>query len=197
MNIEFIIPTYNRTNHLKTIVCSLLTQNDPNWIAHIVGDNVENNVLEEIHNFLNYINDSRIRFTNLPERHNDWGHTPRNYGLDHAIGDWIVMTGEDNYYVPTFVKNFLNEARVKKTDFIFCSFIYNQAQLGDVYYPMKARLEYQSIDIGCYSFRKDKLNQVRLRTDIAEADYYFMTDYLTQEDDMTAAYIDEILYVHN
>lgn len=195
--IEFIIPTYNRPKHLMTLIGSLLTQENPSWTAHIVGDNVENDTLEEIHNILNLVNDSRIKFTNLPERHNDWGHTPRNYGLDHATGEWIVMTGEDNYYVPTFVHNFLREARLKDTDFMFCSFLYNQAQLGDTYYPVKARLELQQIDIGCYSFRKDKLGDIRLRTDVSEADYYFMLDYLSQEDDMTATYIDEILYVHN
>lgn len=197
MNIEFIIPTYNRTDHLLTLLGSLKSQNNPNWTAHVIADHPEPDVIVKINNIISFLNDDRIKLTILDQRYNDWGHTPRNIGLDQSTGEWIVMSGEDNYYVPTFVDNFLTESRLKNTDFIFCSFLYNQAQLGDTYYPVKAKLELQQIDIGCYSFKRNKLGNIRLRTDISEADYYFMLDYLSQEDDMTATYIDEILYVHN
>ena len=40
----------------------------------------------------------RLNSSKIDGPHNDWGHTARNYGLEHASQDWVVMTGDDNYY---------------------------------------------------------------------------------------------------
>jgi len=196
MNIEFIIPTYVRKNHLKTIICSLLSQTSPDWKAHIVADNPPHEINEENIKFIRMINDDRIKYTRLDKRHGDWGHTPRNYGLDNATGEWIVMTGEDNYYVPTFVENMLNETIDPNIGFVFCSFLHNQTNLGNTYYPVKAKLELNKIDIGCYMFKRNLSKDIRLNTTMPQSDYYFMVDYL-EKNDVDVVYVDEVLYVHN
>lgn len=201
MKIEFIIPTYQRIDHLRTILCSLLAQTNPNWIAHVVGDCPPDNINSDIITFIRHLNDDRIRYRRLDKRYNDWGHTPRNYGLDNLLcehSDLVVMTGEDNYYMPTFVENFLNEAKEPLANFFFCSFIHNQANMGKFYYPIKAQLEKGKIDIGCYAFRKFLSEGVRLDTKMMEADWQFIVDLVDKHGDIVnAVYLDETLYVHN
>ena len=196
MGIEFIIPTYNRTEHLFTIVCSILAQSNQNWKIHIVGDNIPQNNLDRLNSFLNVINDDRIRFTNLPERTNDWGHTPRNYGLEHATEEWIVMTGEDNYYAPVFVEYFLKEGEVDETIFMYSNMVHNWTD--HQYYPVSCELEYGKIDIGCYAFRKKYATNMKLDTTISHSDWTFAEKYMKINAPFgIAVKIDKILYVHN
>ena len=114
--IEFIIPTYNRPDHLMCLLNSLCAQRSDKWSAHVVADCPPEGTLDKIMNY--FKDDKRIKFTILPERCNDWGHTPRNYGLKESTEEWTIMTGEDNYYVPTFVDNMLKMGKDKH--FVFC-----------------------------------------------------------------------------
>lgn len=198
MNIEFIIPTYSRKDHLKAMICSLLAQTKPNWKAHIIADNPPDEINNDNIKFIRHINDDRIKYTRLTDRKNDWGHTPRNYGLDNSTEEWVVMTGEDNYYVPTFVEEFMDEMNDSTINFIFCSFLHNQGHMGNSYYPIKAKLELGKIDMGCFAFKKYLSDGIRLDTTIPEADYKFVVDMINQySEEMNVVYVDEILYVHN
>ena len=191
--IEFIIPTYNRTELLFTIVCSILAQTNQNWKIHIVGDNIPNDNLERLHSFLNFINDHRIKFTNLPVRHNDWGHTPRNYGLQEATAEWTIMTGEDNYYVPTFVDNMLKAGENKH--FVFCSMVHNW--INDEYPAIDCKLEYGKIDIGCYMFKTNMGKKLTLDTTFPQSDFKFIEDYIKKFPTSKFVKINKVLYVHN
>ena len=118
--IEFIIPTYQRVNHLMTTISSITAQTSDKWKIHVVADCPPEGTLDKIIDY--FKNEPRIKFTILPKRHNDWGHTPRNYGMEHATEEWIVMTGEDNYYVPVFVEDML-KASDKNSHFVFCNMV--------------------------------------------------------------------------
>ena len=193
MGIEFVIPTYNRTEHLFTIVCSILAQTNPNWKIHIVGDNIPNENLERLHSFLNVIKDHRIKFTNLEKRYNDWGHTPRNYGLQYSTMEWTIMSGEDNYYVPTFVENMLRMGEGKH--FVFCSMVHNWSD--DNYIPVDCEVKYGKIDIGCYMFKTHMGKKLTLDTTFAQSDWKFVEDYLNKYPMTKVGKVNKILYVHN
>lgn len=194
--IEFVIPTHKRIDLLITIISSIIGQTNPNWKIHIVGDCVSNDNLERIHSFLNFINDDRIRFINLDVRHNDWGHTPRNIGLKAATEEWVIMTGEDNYYVPTFVENFLSSVKDDKDiHFVYCNMVHNW--VNDSYVPIKSSPEFGRIDIGNFMVRTHNGKKLELKTEIEQADYWFVEEYLRKFPEGKIKYIDKILYVHN
>jgi len=193
MGIEFIIPTYNRTEHLFTIICSILAQTNPNWKIHIVGDNIPNENLERLHYFLNVLKDNRIRFTNLEQRYNDWGHTPRNYGLEHATEDWVVMTGEDNYYTPVFVDEMLKSST--NAHFVFCSMVHNW--VSREYIPIDCKVEYGKIDIGCFMVRTNMAKKLKLDTKINQADWFFIEDFRKKYPAARFSKVNKVLYVHN
>ena len=194
MGIEFVIPTYNRTDHLFTIVCSILAQTNPNWKIHIVGDNIPNENLERLHSFLNVIKDHRIKFTNLEKRYNDWGHTPRNYGLKEATEEWVVLTGEDNYYVPHFIDGML-EGIKKNTNFIYCNLVHNW--VSNEYIPIKSELKYGSIDIGNFMTKTKLAQELELDVTINQADWRFIDEYIQRFKDGLIKKVEKVLYVHN
>lgn len=189
--IEFIIPTYNRPNHLMCTLNSIVSQRSNDWFIHVVADCPPDKTLDKIINY--FEGDERIKFTILEERYNDWGHTPRNYGLDNAKEDWVIMTGEDNYYTPVFVDHFLKNN--DKYDFVYCDMIHNWTD--SQYYHIKCKPQLNHIDIGNFMVRKNKLNGLRLKTKIEQADGLFVEEYLKNNPGSKINYIEKPLYVHN
>jgi glycosyltransferase involved in cell wall biosynthesis len=195
MKIEFIIPTYNRIDLLMTCISSIVSQTNPNWTIHVVADCPEKEDQIRIANIAAYYeSDDRIKFSVLDKRYNDWGHTPRNYGLQKATEEWVVMTGEDNYYAPTFVDNFLSVVR-DDVNFVFCNMVHNWVK--DDYIPVQCEIEYGKIDVGNFMTRTYNSQKLRLKTDVEQADYWFIEEYLARFTEGQIIKIDKILYVHN
>lgn len=190
--IEFIIPTYNRPYHLMCTINSIFAQRSDKWSIHVVADCPPEGTLDKIIKY--FKGDNRIKFTILPERYNDWGHTPRNYGLEHATEDWVVMTGEDNYYTPVFVDHFI-DAITPDSHFIFCDMIHNW--LNFEYHYIKCQPKWGAIDIGNFIVKRELAQQMKLDTTNMQADGAFVEEYLVRFPQGEIRYIPKPLYVHN
>lgn len=190
--IEFIIPTYNRPDFLMCTINSIVAQRSSDWKIHVVADCPPAGTLDKIMKY--FEGDDRIQFTILPERYNDWGHTPRNYGLQTATEDWVVMTGEDNYYMPVFVDNFL-EAVTPKANFVFCNMVHNWTNFQ--YYAIDCQPSWGKIDIGNFMIKKENGQQMSLNVKNEQADGLFVEEYLKKFPEGEVVKINKILYVHN
>ena len=193
MDIEFIIPTFSRTNHLISIVGSLMAQSNPNWKAHIVADCPDEDIVKRINEMVTFFNDDRIKLTVLDKRYNDWGHTPRNYGVEHATSEWVIMTGEDNYYCPEFVDQMLQQCNGQH--FVYCDMVHNW--MNKEYVPIKAKLELGFIDIGCYMVKTNMAKKIKLNVKEEWADWYFVLDFVNKYKHAKINKVNKILYVHN
>ena len=193
MKIEFIIPTYNRVNHLITMVGSLMSQSNPNWKAHIVADCPDDDIVEQMKTIVTFFNDDRIRLTVLDKRYNDWGHTPRQYGLDNSTEDWVVMTGEDNYYVPEFVDIMLGES--EHQHFVYCDMVHNW--INRDYIPLMSKLQLGRIDIGSFMVKSNMAKKIKLRLDQEWADWYFVDEFMKKFTAAKMKKVNRLLYVHN
>jgi glycosyltransferase involved in cell wall biosynthesis len=192
MKIEFIIPTYNRPDHLMCTINSIVAQRSDRWKIHVVADCPPEGTLDKIIKYFD--GDERIKFTILPERHNDWGHTPRNYGVENATEDWVIMTGEDNYYVPVFVDNFLDEVD-SEVGFVFCDMVHNWTNFQ--YYHIKCEPNWGKIDIGNFMIRRDLAQQLKLNTKIAQSDGIYVEEFKVKFPNEKIKKINKILYIHN
>jgi glycosyltransferase involved in cell wall biosynthesis len=188
--IEFIIPTWERPEELKVLLQSLMVQTNPNWTGHVVIDGLTNDY-REVKDI--YQNEDRVRFSHITGPNNDWGHSARNYGLDEAKEEFIVMTGDDNYYVPTFVQNFLTEGELGR-DLVYCDMLHDLKR--DSYQPIKCKIVEGFIDIGNFMTRKSIIGDLRLITDSYQADFKFV-NYINKHKTSKVGKIDKILYVHN
>lgn len=191
--IEFIIPTYSRIHHLVTILGSLKAQSSPDWTAHVVADCPPEDIQEEIKKVLTFFNDDRIRLTILAQRYQDWGHTPRQYGLDNATEEWVCMSGEDNYYVPHFVEKML-KAGVNH-HFVYCDMVHNW--VNQEYIPIKSTLQYGTIDIGNFICKTNMGKRIKLQTDVEQADWLFIQEFKKKFEHAKINKVNGVLYVHN
>lgn len=194
MKIEFVIPTYNRPYHLMAIVSSIMAQTSPLWTIHIVNDC---GPVEPIENIIKFYNDDRIRCTTLSQRMNDFGHSPRQLGLDECQEELVVLSGEDNYYVPTFVEEFLKVYNdVKDVNFVFCNMIHNWTR--QQYVPIDSKPEYGKIDIGNVVLRTQYTKYVKLNTKVSHADWLYFEEYIKKFcKNNQPVKINKYLYVHN
>ena len=190
--IEFVIPTYNRVDHLMCLLNSLCAQTNDNWVAHVIADCPPQGTLDKVIKY--FKGDDRFIFTILPDRYNDWGHTPRNIGLEMTKEDWVVMTGEDNYYTPVFVDEFLKVV-TPNSHFIYCDMVHNWLNFDYIHLKSKPVMDF--IDIGNFMSKTELAKQIKLDTTIAAADGKFVEEYLRKFPTGTITHIKKLLYVHN
>lgn len=190
MKLEFIIPTYKRINNLCTLLYSLKSQTSNDWTAQVISDNTPEEIIRPVIN--HFSEDSRINFNVLSKRYNDWGHTPRNVGLNHSKEELLVMTGEDNYYVPTFVKEILKEYKKSSSDIILCDMIHDMS--GE--YVLVPALPYHShINMGNCVYCKESIKNQRLEVFRHDADWHFFNTAINKG--LKYTIIRKVLYVHN
>jgi len=67
----------------------------------LVNDGTDDGDADEVCS--SYTKDSRITYHKIPHK-GCWGHNCRNFGLSLTDTEWVVLSGHDNYYVPTFVE---------------------------------------------------------------------------------------------
>ena len=192
--IEFIIPTYNRPDFLMCTINSIVAQRSSDWKIHVVADCPPEGTLDKIMNY--FEGDDRIKFTILPERYNDWGHTPRNYGMEHATEDWVVMTGEDNYYTPVFVDHFLDAVKERPgAHFVFCNMLHNWTDFQ--YYAIDCSPKKYQIDIGNFMVKRKYGKKIKLDVTNITADGDYVEEYLKRFTSGEVLKINKVLYVHN
>lgn len=170
-----------------------MAQSNPNWKAHIVADCPDNDIVDRIKQMIDFFNDRRIKLTVLPERYNDWGHTPRQYGVDKSTEEWVIMTGEDNYYTPEFVNSMLIQA--KNQHFVYCDMVHNW--INQEYIPIKTKLNLGHIDIGAFMVKTNMAQKIRLRVTEEWADWYFVEEFVNKFKHANIKKVNKVLYVHN
>jgi glycosyltransferase involved in cell wall biosynthesis len=190
--IEFIIPTYNRPDKLMVILMSLKVQTVNQWRVHVVADAIYDGY-QEVKDY--FKNDDRFKFSELNGPHKDWGHTARNYGLEHLEEEWVVMSGDDNYYVPVFVETFLESIKFRKdVNFVHCNLVHNW--VNNDYIPLVSAPRVNRIDIGNFMSKSEFSKQLRLDVTKANADGLFVEEYL-EKFKGNIIHIEKFLYVHN
>lgn len=186
MLVEFIIPTYNRPELLKCMLQSLVCQIDGFWGAHVVIDNPDD--IDNVNIVANF-SDPRIRWSKMDKRYNDWGHTPREYGKQQSKAEYIIMTGDDNYYTPNFVAE-LN--KYHGAGMIYWDMVHSHYD----YSYFKCSPFMNQIDMGAFATRRDLAQQIPLGTEYA-ADGIFVENFKRMFPNESIVKINKVLFVHN
>ena len=186
--VEFIIPTFNRREPLMVMLSSLLAQRDKDWSAHVVVDTPEQTVADEI---VKMFNDPRIKISHLEKRWNNWGHTPREIGKQQSESEYVIMTGDDNYYTPNFV-NELKAATKNKPKMIYWDMVHSH--FGYLY--LKCEFRTNAVDMGAFATRNDISKQITLKTNYA-ADGDYVEEFKKRFPKDKVVKINKVLFVHN
>lgn len=124
--VSVIIPVYNVEEYVKRCLDSVLEQTYHNLEVIVVNDGATDNSAKVIKS----ISDNRIRYF---EKENGGQATARNFGLDVATGDYIVMVDSDDYISKNLVEICLDTVQKTNADLVLFT-SYNVNQEGKMQY---------------------------------------------------------------
>jgi hypothetical protein len=195
---NIVIPVFGGGPPLEVMINSFLSQTSDNFHLTIVSDGPCPDISNQINK---YGGCNNISYYELDERYNDWGHTPREFGIYTSNCKYTIMTGYDNYYVPKFIEYFESIANgSSRVGFIFCDFItHHDRGEGDYNGHIESRLESSWIDFGCFAAETELIKQVGLKSRNFAADWDLVNSLipLLKQLKKDAIKINKVLYIHN
>jgi len=186
--VEFILPTFNRYKELRMTLSSIVIQTVRNWKVTVVIDNSKDDDMVKV---VGSFGDDRIKYLFTGNRYNDWGHTPREIGKQQADAHYVIMSGDDNYYTPNFVKE-LGLASANHPGMIYWDMVHSHYN----YQYFKCVPAYNQIDMGAFATRSDLAKQIKLGTGFA-ADGTYVEDFKKKFTNEKIVKINKVLFVHN
>lgn len=140
--VSVIIPVYNtEINMLKKCVSGVLEQSFRDFELIIVDDC---STREETLSYLTSIDNiaPNIKIFHLGQNIGIAG--SRNYGIDHAAGEWLCFLDHDDYWEKTYLEDILNTSKCAEADIIISGYtIVDEADKLIRQFPMK-RQEFKS-----------------------------------------------------
>lgn len=146
---------FERPIHLMNICGLFLTQTNPNWTLTIMYDGP---IPDHIKNIMSLFGDSRIKFRNTEKVNGYWGHPNRKKMLQELKGrkdDFVLLTNEDNIYVPVYVDAILSTIK-KDTGIIMTNALHSYTN----YSVFESELKENHIDMGAFAVRLDIAKKV-------------------------------------
>ena len=188
--VSYIVPWYQQ---VPVVIPSLLAQSYTNIEIIIVHDGP---IPPEVRKQIEYMGDSRIHLLSTPKRYNDWGHTPRDFGIDilSSNSEAVVFTGVDNYYFPSFTDEVFSP--IATSDLIvasYCNMIHNNKN----WMPIEVSLDYGKIDCGCFIVRSEAAREFRWGNRASWEDWIFIEKVIKKYGMKRIAKVPRMLYVHN
>lgn len=194
---NIVVPTYNGGSKLEVIINCFLSQTSKNWQLTIVSDGRE----PDTENIMEKYPQDNISYHHLHTRYNDWGHTPREYGIYQSESPWTILTGFDNYYVPTFLETFESISKeYPNCEFMFCDFILNHLRNGIPYNGyVNSKMEVNYIDIGNFATSTSILKEVGFKSREFVADWKLVESIIPvlKRRKSLVLKIPQTLYIHN
>lgn len=132
-------------------------------------------------------------------RYNDYGHSLREIAINDCKTEYLLLTNDDNYYVPTFVELMMTVIERDHLDMILCDMIHSHDRPGGrpigSYSAFITEPSMQNIDIGCFIVRAKYAKRVGFRDKGFNGDGIFVEDLISLG--LQWGKIDKFLFVHN
>jgi len=198
--IEIICSAYRRPGLLRVLIQSFLNQEVDNWNLQVFHDGPDDdfNAVER-----DFSGQGPIGFWRSDNRFNDYGHSLRAFGLERSTGDYVLITNDDNYYVPSCLR-FVNGAiAALNPDIVLFDMVHSHKfpggrfQLG--YQTFETCMRMGGIDMGAAVVRGDIARRVGFRSRELEADAHYFEDINNSAtyDGLLVVKIPRVLFVHN
>jgi hypothetical protein len=199
MRLHIIVIAWERPIGLRGLVDSfLLQQTKYDWVMTIVHDGPASPDVKLVMDDKFYKNDRRISFLETAGRQANWGHANRKAMLQVLMGDpgdFVLITNDDNYYVPKFVEYMLNEVSKGNVGMVYCDFLHHTLE----YINMISRPKLNYIDMGAFMVELKLAQEVGFNHDVAGADGLFAEECHAKciERGLKSIHIEKTLFIHN
>lgn len=205
--LHIITVAYERPVHLRILVDSFLVQTCPDWKMYIIHDGPASR--EELRTVSFYHDDKRIEWYTSAKRYHsketpNYGHPNRRAMLQQIKGkpdDFVLITNDDNYYVPKFIEYFMEMAK-PDVGFIYCDTVTRIAYPDQItldYKMLFTKIRRSCIDMGSFIVRLDVAQETGFNFDTFDADgiYAEQCNETRAKKGLRAVYIAKPLFVHN
>lgn len=197
--LEIICVTYARPRELRVLVASLACQTNPNFLLKIIHDGPSVETRECVVDLQRVYPELAIIYQETEKRFNDQGDSLRAIGLMDSVHEFVLLTNDDNYYVPVFVEEIQKMIERESPDIIYYDMIH-----GFVPSHPSDQIPYQTliteprvfcIDIGSFVFKGllGKLVGYNNRSPIADG--LFFEEMKATNPKISK--IPKVLFVHN
>lgn len=192
--IRIICVAYERVIPLQILCDCFLVQTNPHWELNIIYDGPPPDSICEM---IGGIKDKRVKFFQSKERNGNYGHPNRRkllYNLEGKEDDYVLMTNDDNYYVPVFVDMMLSKTG-PKVGIVSCNTVHSHFSY-DVHF---SKLVETGIDMGAFIVRFDVAKTIGFKYDHFSADGRYAkecSDYCITHN-LQVVHLPKPLFIHN
>ncbi len=192
------VVAYRRHAQITCLIHSLQAQTERSFHLVIMHDGPDPEMLRLLSKISSETTLSfEFRFSRI--RHDDYGHSLRAEAIRDCDADYILLTNDDNYYVPKFVELMLGAARSRDLDLVLCDMVHSHERPGgrpvSSYAAFPTHPSPGNSDIGCFIVRADRARRVGFRDKRAIGDATYIADLMALG--LRWGKIEKILFVHN
>ena len=201
MPLTIYVVAYRRYAQIACLVHSLQAQTMPAFHLVILHDGPDFEMLVLLSK-LSRETVLSFEFRLSRVRHNDYDHSLRELAIRDCATDYILLTNDDNYYVPKFVELMLSAAQRHDLDLVLCDMVHSHERPGGrpvgSYTAFPTHPSAGNADIGCFMTRTDRARRVGFRDKESEGDGTFISDLIALGPAlMRWGKVEKILFVHN
>lgn len=113
--VSIIMPAYNCENTIRVAIESVINQSYDNIELIIVNDGSSDNTEKEIKS----IKSEKIKYYSIKNQGVSYA---RNYGVKHALGEYLMFIDADDEYTPHFIRKMFEEIEKSEADQVCASY---------------------------------------------------------------------------
>ena len=201
--IDVVCTSYDRVGPLRVLVQSVLNQSDVNWRLHVIHDGPSKEFSELANDAFVRRNASRVKMECSAKRFNDYGHSLREIGLSGSKGDYVLITNDDNYYVPHMLRAVNHAIARYQPDFVMFDMIHSHecpgGRLHESYQFFPTHFALNETDMGCVLVRGDLARSVGFGSKRYSADWDYFSACASSlgRKGLSLVKVPKVLFVHN
>lgn len=196
------VVSYQRPQALVCLLSSLACQVSQNFEVCVTHDEFHAPTLDVIKTFTSMCGlPVTLKFTT--HRMGLWGHPMRAQVLTECDHEYLLLTNDDNYYVPLFTNHMMNTIRSHDAHMVMCDMIHSHNMPGGRPQPpynlFVTEPSLMNCDIGCFITKTTQAQRVGFSDcDQSSADGLFVNKLMQLNDPpIKVIKVPQVLFVHN
>lgn len=217
-DITIICVSYKRYREIHVLINSFLCQTRQNWELVIIHDGRDAQMRGEVDTYTKWYDN--IKYMETDKRYNDYGHSLRELGINIAKTPYLMMTNDDNYYVPKYLEVMFSVINTHNLDFAFCDMVsshmfrFKKKPPDDIYTKLiqtpeghyiqpqynviRSVPKKHCIDIGSFIVKSELARAVGFSDKGFYGDGTFVEELMSQnQGKIRVGKVNQVLFVHN
>lgn len=198
--LTIVCVAYKRYQNIPVLIHCLLAQTVQNFKLLILHDGYDQEMDELLSQYKSR-HPQLLDYAFTQVRHNDYGHTLRELGIQMTQTPFLLLTNDDNYYCPVFVEKMFQALSAHQADLVLCDMIHSHNNPGGHAQPpyslLKTAPQPGLIDIGCFIVKTELAKGVGFVDKGHDGDATFFMDLLRTNPAIRIAKVNQVLFVHN